>query len=148
MEPWGLINLRGAYLVRADLRGARLPNAQLSGTQLNRANLFDAQLNGADLSNTQLNGAKFLTKAELRGVLVTDLDFTDVTITREQLHEMFGDASVILPEALQPTPAHWPTVKLRWDDGPVEWKRWLEGPDRYAFDPTRYGDRYTDQTGE
>ena len=47
MEPWGLINLRSAYLVRADLRGARLPNAQLSGTQLNRANLFDAKLNGA-----------------------------------------------------------------------------------------------------
>ena len=56
MEPWGLINLRSAYLVRADLRGARLPNAQLSGTQLNRANLFDAQL----------NGAKFLTKRATR----------------------------------------------------------------------------------
>ena len=142
-----------ANLFDAQLKGANLSDAQLNETnlymaQLNGAYLTRAQLNGADLSNTQLNGAKFLTKAELRGVLVTDLDFTDVTITREQLHEMFGDASVILPEALQPAPAHWPTVKLRWDDGPVEWKRWLEGPDRYAFDPTRYGDRYTDQTGE
>ena len=66
MEPWGLINLRSAYLVRADLRGARLPNAQLSGTQLNRANLFDAQLNGANLSDAQLNGAN-LTSAQLNG---------------------------------------------------------------------------------
>jgi hypothetical protein len=66
MEPWGLINLRSAYLLRADLRGARLPNAQLSGTQLNRANLFDAQLNGANLSDAQLNGAN-LTSAQLNG---------------------------------------------------------------------------------
>ena len=178
MEPNGLIDLRGTHLDHADLLGARLPNTQLSGAQLNEANLSKAQLNGAELTgvhlnkarliNAQLNGADLslarlnesnltgaqlngsfgLRFAELRGAWARHLDFTDFTIPREQLHEMFGDASVILPEALQPAPAHWPTVKLWWDDGPVEWKRWLEGPDRYAFDPTRYGDRYTDQTGE
>ena len=168
MEPWGLIDLRGTHLDHADLREARLPNAQLTGAQLNGANLYGAQLNGADLSQAklnradllaaqlnsarllaaQLNGAEYLTEAELRGVLVADLDFTDVTITREKLHEMFGDASVILPEALQPAPTHWPTVVLGLGDAFPEWKRWLEDPDGYVFDPTRYGDKYTDQTGE
>jgi len=228
MEPWELIDLRGAYLVRADLRGARLPNAQLNGAQLNGANLSEAQLNGADLRDAKLNKAKLnlahvngaqldgaqlneadlvkaqlnkahliraqlnkaklhyahlnravLTKAEfnwaslyktqlneadltgarlngsiglqfaeLRGAWAKQLDFTDVTITREKLHEMFGDASVILPEALQPAPAHWPTVDLFWRDARDEQNRWLEDPDGYVFDPTRYGDRYTDQTGE
>ena len=168
MEPWGLIDLRGTHLDHADLREARLPNAQLTGAQLNGANLYGAelnrayliaaQLNGADLikaqlneanlSEAQLNGVEYLTEAELRGVLVADLDFTDVTITREKLHEMFGDASVILPEALQPAPTHWPTVVLGLGDAFPEWKRWLEDPDGYVFDPTRYGDKYTDQTGE
>ena len=148
MEPWGLIDLHGTHLDHADLREVRLPNAQLTGAQLNEANLYAAQLNGANLSEAQLNGAEYLTEAELRGVLVADLDFTDVTITREKLHEMFGDASVILPEALQPAPTHWPTVVLGLGDAFPEWKRWLEDPDGYVFDPTRYGDKYTDQTGE
>ena len=146
MEPWGLIDLRGAYLVRADVRRARLPNAQLNRAQLNGANLSEAQLNGADLRDAKLNKAKLnlahvngaqldgaqlneadltgarlngsigLQFAELPGAWAKQLDFTDVTITREKLHEMFGDASVILPEALQPPPAHWPTVVLRWLD--------------------------------
>ena len=178
MEPNGLIDLRGTHLDHADLRGARLPNAQLSKAQLNEARLIDAQLNGADLYlarlneanltgahlnkarlpearlneanliGAQLNGSFGLRFAELRGAWARHLDFTDVTIPREQLHEMFGDASVILPEALQPPPAHWPTVDLFWFDARDEWKSWLQDPDGYVFDPTRYGDRYTDQTGE
>jgi len=95
-----------------------------------------------------LNGSIGLQFAEQRGAWAKQLDFTDVTITREKLHEMFGDASVILPEALQPAPAHWPTVDLFWRDARDEQNRWLEDPDGYVFDPTRYGDRYTDQTGE
>jgi hypothetical protein len=158
MEPNGLIDLRGTHLDHADLRGARLPNAQLRGAQLNGAYLYTAQLNGADLYlarlneanliGAQLNGSFGLRFAELRGAWARHLDFTDVTIPREQLHEMFGDASVILPEALQPPPAHWPTVDLFWFDARDEWKSWLQDPDGYVFDPTRYGDRYTDQTGE
>ena len=145
--------LNRAYLIAAQLNGADLIKAQLneaylSWAQLNGANLSEAQLNGANLSEAQLNGAEYLTEAELRGVLVADLDFTDVTITREKLHEMFGDASVILPDALQPAPTHWPTVVLGLGDAFPEWKRWLEDPDGYVFDPTRYGDKYTDQTGE
>ena len=107
-----------------------------------------AWFNVAGLYGAQLDGAKSLTKAELRGAFVKSLDFTDVTIPREQLHEMFGDAAVILPEALQPPPAHWPTVDLFWFDARDEWKSWLQDPDGYVFDPTRYGDSYTDQTGE
>ncbi len=178
MEPNGLIDLRGTHLDHADLRGARLSNAQLRGAQLNGAYLYNAQLNGADLYlarlneanltgahlnkarlpearlneanliGAQLNGSFGLRFAELRGAWARHLDFTDVTIPREQLHEMFGDASVILPEALQPPPAHWPTVDLFWFDARDEWKSWLQDPDGYVFDPTRYGDRYTDQTGE
>ena len=114
--------LNRAYLIAAQLNGADLIKAQLNeanlyAAQLNEAYLSWAQLNGANLSEAQLNGAEYLTEAELRGVLVADLDFTDVTITREKLHEMFGDASVILPEVLQPAPTHWPTVVLGLGDG-------------------------------
>ena len=141
-------NLYAAQLNEAYLSWAQLNGADLSQAKLNRADLLAAQLNSARLLAAQLNGAEYLTEAELRGVLVADLDFTDVTITREKLHEMFGDASVILPEALQPAPTHWPTVVLGLGDAFPEWKRWLEDPDGYVFDPTRYGDKYTDQTGE
>ena len=105
-------------------------------------------MNEADLTGARLNGSIGLQFAELRGAWAKQLDFTDVTITREKLHEMFGDASVILPEALQPPPSHWPTVDLFWFDARDEWKSWLQDPDGCVFDPTRYGDRYTDQTGE
>ncbi|NBQ28604.1 MAG: pentapeptide repeat-containing protein [Rhodobacteraceae bacterium] len=132
----------------AQLRGAQLNGADLSDAQLNGADLYLARLNEANLIGAQLNGSFGLRFAELRGAWARHLDFTDVTIPREQLHEMFGDASVILPEALQPPPAHWPTVDSFWFDARDEWKSWLQDPDGYVFDPTRYGDRYTDQTGE
>jgi hypothetical protein len=145
--------LNGAYLYNAQLNGAdlylaRLNEANLTGAHLNKARLPEARLNEANLIGAQLNGSFGLRFAELRGAWARHLDFTDVTIPREQLHEMFGDASVILPEALQPPPAHWPTVDLFWFDARDEWKSWLQDPDGYVFDPTRYGDRYTDQTGE
>ena len=89
MEPWGLINLRSAYLVRADLRGARLPNAQLSGTQLNRANLFDAQLNGANLSDAQLNETN-LYMARLNGAYLTRAQLNGAKFLTKRATRRFG----------------------------------------------------------
>lgn len=162
-------DLRGAQLPNAQLRGAQLNGANLLKAQLNGADLMQAQLNravlrGANLNKTDffwaklleadLSGAEHLNKAlqlsnaDLRGALVTNLDFTNIPITREELLDMFGDASVILPEALRPPPDHWPTVVLELGADHLERKKWLEDRDGYVFDPKEFGDKYTDQTGE
>jgi len=144
--------LNGTFLYltqlnKAKLFGAQFNKADLAKAELDKADLNETQLNEVELDKTQLNETNSINKAALRGTSVKNMDFSHVSISREKLHEMFGDASVSLPEGLQPAPAHWPTVVLEWSDFHAEWKKWLADPDGYVFDPTQYGEKYTNQTG-
>lgn len=144
--------LNGTFLHLTQLNKAKLFQAQfneadLAKAELNNADLNETQLNEVELDKTQLNEANSVNKAALRGSSVKNMDFSHVSISREKLHEMFGDASVILPDTLQPPPTHWPTVVFEWSDFHAEWKKWLANPDGYVFEPTQYGEKYTNQTG-
>ena len=139
--------LRWAQLNKAKLLGAQFNKADLAKAELNNADLNKTQLNEVELDKTQLNETNSINKAALRGTSVKNMDFSHISISREKLHEMFGDTSVSLPEGLQPAPAHRPTVVLEWSDFHAEWKKWLADPDGYVFDPTQYGEKYTNQTG-
>jgi len=149
----GLFNqaqLQGAHLSEAQLQGADLGNANLSwanlrhaklqktnlgNANLHRANLSHAKLQSANLRRAELQGAKVwhskfdtetnFAATKFQGAAVKSVDFADATIKRYQLHQMFGDASVILPDGHGPDheswPKHWSKEKLHWKYFDTEW---------------------------
>ena len=113
--------LNGTFLHLTQLNKAKLFQAQfneadLAKAELNNADLNEIQLNEVELDKTQLNEANSVNKAALRGSSVKNMDFSHVSISREKLHEMFGDASVILPDTLQPPP---PIGQLSYSNGAI-----------------------------
>ena len=72
------LDLRGAYLQRANLRGARLQGARLWDAQLREANLRSAQLQGAYLRRAQLQEVDLrhaqLQKADIRHAQLQEAD--------------------------------------------------------------------------
>ena len=140
--------LQGAYLSGAELQGAylmraKLQGAHLSGAKLDWADLWRAELQGANLVNADLQNVRCLGDAFLHGALVQALDFNTIPIAAEQVQGVFGDASTIPPDGME-RPAFWPEVMLDPVNCVKEWKKWKADPDRYAFDPTKYGDKYRD----
>jgi len=120
--------LQGANLISAQLQGANLLSAQLQRTnllsaQLQGADLGGAQLQGANLSSAQLQGATSLDAANLLGAASRDVDFTHVPQIAEHVAEIFGDASVTLPEGVEPPP-HWHPDILDFADFPKETYKW------------------------
>ena len=88
------VNLRSAWLVRANLRGFKL----------NRANLTGANFTGADLTRANLTRAN-LTVANLTGANLTGADLTDAHVSREQLDSACiskGGKPPTLPDGLKP----------------------------------------------
>ena len=143
MERDGLIDLGHTKLSGADLRKAQLSNAWLNDTKLQGAYLSGAELQGAYLVNADLQNVRCLGDAFLHGALVQALDFNTIPIAAEQVQGVFGDASTIPPDGME-RPAFWPEVMLDPVNCVKEWKKWKADPDRYAFDPTKYGDKYRD----
>jgi hypothetical protein len=90
------VDLRGAYLYRADLRGANLRGARLSGADLREANLAGADLTGAeirdvmlyeaDLRGARLRGAD-LRRADFRRTRLADADLTGVLLTNAKYRQ-------------------------------------------------------------
>ena len=147
--------LQGAVLAAAQLQGARLTEAQMQGAvlwgaQLQEADLEEAQMQGAGLWLARLHGAVLagarfneqtdFTAATLRGAAVRSVDCSDVPQIAEHLQDMFGDASVTLPEGVA-WPGHWPEYVLdgvvETEDGKLadrfdyEWHKWRADPDAY-----------------
>ena len=100
---WGA-ELQGANLRRAQLQGANLRRAQLQG-----ASLWDAQLQGADLRGAQFDTSTALDDATLRGAAVREVDFNNLPQITPHIHEVFGDATVILPGGVTPDHPDWPS---------------------------------------
>uniref|UniRef100_UPI003B516B6E pentapeptide repeat-containing protein n=1 Tax=Roseovarius indicus TaxID=540747 RepID=UPI003B516B6E len=147
--------LQGAVLAAAQLQGARLTEAQMQGAvlwgaQLQEADLEEAQMQGAGLWLARLHGAVLagvrvneqtdFTAATLQGAAVTSVDCSDVPQIAEHLQDIFGDASVTLPEGVA-WPKHWPEHMLygvaETEDGKklnrfdFEWRKWRADPDTY-----------------
>lgn len=133
--------LQGACLIDAQLQGAFLGWAQLQGAnlgwaQLQGANLRWAQLQGAVLECAQVDAATQLSAADVSQAALSQVDFTNVNLSPDQINSMFGDGSVTLPRGITPDhadwPPHWPKQKLGWDDFDTEWRKWQANPTTYT----------------
>ncbi|MFL4471655.1 pentapeptide repeat-containing protein [Tateyamaria armeniaca] len=131
-----MADLTNVALHRADLRRAQMQGTNLWGAQLQEANLRDAQLQGTDLWGAQLQGANLweaqfddkssLGSASLSGTALRDIDFTDIPQIGGHIEQVFGDASVTLPNGVTPDsdnwPEHWSKEKLGLNDFLTQWR--------------------------
>ncbi|WP_299905230.1 pentapeptide repeat-containing protein [uncultured Paracoccus sp.] len=130
-------NLLGAWLEGADLWQARLEGANLSWARLEGANLSQARLEGAMLLGARLEGAD-LDEATLGGAALMSVDLAaTMNLSIGQVMPAFGDASVSLPDNVQPQPAHWPAWELDNRTFISEYRRWLADPSTYTPPPER-----------
>ncbi|MBW4963994.1 pentapeptide repeat-containing protein [Sulfitobacter sp. CW3] len=132
--------LQGADLIKAQLQGAYLIKAQLQGASLWEAQLQGAILLGAELQRTQFDSSTSFTAATLRGAAVKDVNFTDATLSTEQLKIMFGDASVTLPGGHGPDHASWPKrwskENLDWEEFKTQWRAFQRSIGQDPMNPT------------
>lgn len=95
-------------------------------TQLQAANLVSAQLNGVYLISTEFDKSTSFSFANVQGAALHSVDFTTATIRQDQLEQMFGDATVILPGGHGPDHENWPDQwkkeKLDWDNFHSQWR--------------------------
>lgn len=140
-----LANLQAVELQGAVLTSARLQGAILLDTQLQRARLGGAFLQGsaltlAELQEADLSGVEFgentnLTEGNLQNAAVRFVDLTRIAGVEKHLSDLFGDASVILPQGCGPDhkdwPAHWPKFHLE-SEFEEEWHKWQADPENYV----------------
>jgi hypothetical protein len=155
------VNLQAADLTEAKLKGTDLTNANLQcadlcGANLQETNLCFAKLQGANVFGAKLQGTLFiraqLQGADLRlaelekstafngaifsGAAVSETDFTNSNITQSQLGQLFGDATVTLPEGHGPEhkdwPKHWSKDVLDYIDFSTQWRAFQA---KIGYDP-------------
>lgn len=111
-----------------DLRGANVQNADLKHLDFGKALLSKTQLQGANLIAAQFDASTSLTDATLRGASVREVDFTSVPQILPHLDDIYGDASVTLPDGIAPGhddwPPHWSEEELSWQDFNAKWNEW------------------------
>jgi Pentapeptide repeats (8 copies) len=116
------VDLRGAYLYRADLAGANLRGARLSGADLREAILAGADLTGASLCHAALS------QSDLTGARLQNADLRRASLWRTR----FADADLtgtLLANAQY-------TQRIRWPEGfdPQASGAWPYGPERVDVD--------------
>ncbi len=99
------VNLRNANLRRVQARGARL-----RGAKLKYVNLIDARLDGADLRGAELGGAN-LSGVDLRGA-----DLTGADLAGARLDGVVADAATRWPEGFAP-PVPAPAQPIELEEG-------------------------------
>lgn len=128
-----MANLTEASMEGVDLECARMEGANLSEARLAGANLGAAWIVGAELREALISSTTVLTGARVEEVAAQNMDFSMVSISAEQIISMFGDASVSLPNGVNPNhpdwPAHWP--KFHQKDFLSEWLEWQSDPSAY-----------------
>ncbi|WP_420325733.1 pentapeptide repeat-containing protein [Mameliella sp.] len=125
-------DLRKTNLQKADLSKLTLSGARLDGARMEGVDLAGARMEGADLSGARLPTS--LSAASLRAAALKEVGLSGIGLSQEQIDEMFGDASVTLPEGRE-RPAHWP----RWElpnhgkhNFRDEWLKWQAYPEGYV----------------
>jgi len=101
------------------------------------ADLRNARMERKDLYLARMKGTKNLRIRANRSAAFNSLDHSEVRFGQAQFNEMFGDASVILPERMD-RPAHWPEWTLPYGgehDFDTEWRKWLDDPEGYTPPP-------------
>ncbi len=106
-------NLQNSNFVHVTFVGSNLVAADLEGAMLHGAKFYDViaqqtNFSGADLSQTTFGRGTSLNGANFRGAAVRNSDLSQLHVQPQQLSQMFGDASVILPGAVGPSLPSWP----------------------------------------
>ncbi len=121
----------------ADLTRAHMDGAVLDGTRLEGTNLFKANMQRVEFCYTRVNNATNLRGANLRMAAIMASYWSEVRIAPFRIHDMFGDASVTLPEDIA-RPAHWPDWELP-SIGEhafhTEWREWQDKGENYTPPP-------------
>jgi uncharacterized protein YjbI with pentapeptide repeats len=126
--------LYGSILNGAILNGAELNRAKLNGAKLERAELYEAKFNRA-----QLNGAA-LRAVRARGSALRSMSLERVKNLENLLARAFGDASVTLPEDMQPlVKDKWPDTVLGHPEFEIEWELFQKDPEAYIPPQNRNG---------
>lgn len=121
----------GAPREGSRLHGARMEGASLDGTWMQGASLREARMEGTSLVGVPMMGAS-LYRARMDGAELRKTNLTEsLHLTTEQLATAFGDASVRLPEGLDP-PAHWSKRELDNLSFFAEHTRWRSNPAAYT----------------
>ena len=120
--------MQGADLFRArmqgaNLRWARMEGADLTGARMEGAYLIEARMEGANLTGARFDAKTAFTPATLRGAGVKAVDFADLLKIADYLDQIYGDASVTLPEGVDP-PAHWDKEDLGYLGFLKNWHAW------------------------
>lgn len=142
-----------------DLRGVTFPagilfNAQFTLVDLNycdldatkfltcgfdRCNFRSASMKtffvSCELTNCKFIETEFSVKtnfetSNLVGSCFRKTDLKNKLVNQEQLHSTFGDASVSLPDELEP-PEHWPKFVMGEDEFLDQWRKWQADPENY-----------------
>lgn len=138
---WGA-RMNGAILSWARIEGVRLGWARMEDLDLRYArmdgtDLYAARMAGANLSYSRLtsdtNDGNALRSTNLNagkcdGGALRFVDFREATVDRKFFRNSFGDATVLLPEGIDPPP-QWSRERL--DDNAFfsHWRGWIEaGP--------------------
>jgi len=126
----------------AKLWGARMAAARLRGAWMEGAFLSGARMEGADLRGARMDSRTSLSVATLRVAALRQVDYSDATISDDQIKSAFGDASVTLPAGMS-RPDHWPEWELPDGDAhayDAEWRKWRDDPEGYTPPPPPPGD--------
>jgi uncharacterized protein YjbI with pentapeptide repeats len=136
--------MEGAYLQEARMEGAYLHEARMEGAYLNEArmegaNLSRARMEGACLVEARMDEHTSLRAATLRDAALREVDYSNVSLSLDQIKSSFGDASVLLPNGITPDspdwPNHWPKSELDYATFDAEWREWLASPATYTPPP-------------
>ncbi len=117
-------NLSGASMLGANLRGASMKGANFRKTRMEGANLFAVSMEGADLSGARMDATTSFNPVALRAAGLKDVDLTDVPVDPDLLREVFGDATVLLPEGVQLHPDSPVDEELDWHEFRERWRAW------------------------
>jgi uncharacterized protein YjbI with pentapeptide repeats len=136
---WGTTNFQEASFFRTKLPNSDLGQADLKLAQLILTDLQETFVKHIDLRGAYLVGVTFSERAgldtvEFRGSGIRNIDLSLLSLTQDQLDEMFGDSSVTVPKG-RSRPTHWPpedAKPLSETDFKAQWRAWQKS---IGFDP-------------
>jgi hypothetical protein len=119
-----------------DLTGTNLQGFDLRILDFNNVSFRNAQLQGADLFSAQFDPATTLSSARFSCAALRLVDFSETTITQDQLDSAFGDATVTLPGGKGTNDAEWPDHWSKEELGIIEFDiQWRAFQADNGFDP-------------
>ena len=107
--------LQDGYFAQAWFFDSNFQSAVLSRTNLKGARLRNANLSDAFLDQTRFDAKTDLLKTTFDKAFVFNTDFSDASVTQEQLSQMFASVDTRVPPGLT-RPTHWPDHTLPRDE--------------------------------